>query len=108
MGHFEIAKPFESYVSVEVLPRTDNARRFQLRIMFEVEGTLNSRELTWPWAYSGSQESTDHNHGIDGVRERCLREMDLFRRHIEYELGVQNSRVYTKAGTDVLIWATSS
>jgi hypothetical protein len=110
MGQLQISKPFESYVSVEVFPRTGNARSFQLRLLFEVEGTLNTREMTWPWTYSGSEETVARDHGVDGMREQCLREMDRFRRHLEYELGVQNSSVYSKDGVaaDTLVWAEAN
>jgi hypothetical protein len=108
MALLDISKPFESYVSVEELPRTGDARKFLLRLLFEVEGTLETRELTWPWSYSGTQEAIDQKHGADGLRERRMHEIDMFRRHVEYELGVQKRRLYEVEGRETLMWGKKS
>jgi hypothetical protein len=100
----DICKPFESYVSVEELPRTGDARKFVLRVVFEVEDTHDPREMTWPWTYSTTQEAIDQRHGADGLRERRMHEIDMFRRHVEYELGVQRRRLYEVDGRETLVW----
>jgi hypothetical protein len=104
MNLLEISNPFESYVSVEELPQLGDARRFLLRLIFEVEGDRTTREMTCPWTYSASQAVIDQKNGFDGLRDRRLLEMDTFRRHVEYELGVQKRRLYQLNGNELLIW----
>jgi hypothetical protein len=91
---------------MEELPNTGDARRFLFHVTFEIEGTRQTRQMTWPWTYTTSRAVPDAHGGGkgDGIKECRLREMDAFRQHVEYELGAQGGRAYSLNGSDVLIW----
>ena|SRR5450432_49833 len=103
----ELSKPFESYVSVEAFPSSGAARPYVLHLRYELEGSRDSGEITWPWEYSKAQHGRDARHVADSYELRLAQEMDKFRRHVEYELQLQEKRLYERAGSGALVLAQS-
>ena len=101
----ELSKPFESYVSVEALPKEGDARRFVLHLQFLVQGSTTTREMTWPWIYAATRKAEDRRKFVDELQTQCMREMALFRKHVEYELACQKCRLREIDGA--LVWAES-
>jgi hypothetical protein len=101
----ELTRPLAAYVSIEAFPSRGDARRFVLHLRFEVEGTWDSGELTWPWEYSLAPQGSDAPSGAGSYEDRLALEMDNFRRHVEYELELGGQRIYERAGSDGLVLA---
>jgi hypothetical protein len=101
----ELTRPFAAYVSIEAFPSRGDARRFVLHLRFELEGTWDSGELTWPWEYADAPQDSDGRSRAGGYEGRLAQEMDNFRRHVEYELELGGQRIYERAGSDGLVLA---
>jgi len=102
-----LAIPFSKYVAEAELPSTDDARRFEFRLLIEPEGTGRVEHLRWLWSYSGTKAAMDDLAGRAGLAHRRRRERDRFRRHVEKELAKTGQRLYPRADHSVLIRGTA-
>jgi hypothetical protein len=100
----DLSKPFESYVSIEAFPSSGDVRRYVLHLRYELEGTWESGEITWPWELQAQQGGAGHVVAAS-YAARLVEEMENFRRHVEYELQLQERRVYERTGSDALVLA---
>lgn len=94
---------FMSRVAEEELPKTGDARKFLLSLVYELEGTNRTERRTLEWRYSGTQEAIDQKNGVDGYRGRHEREVESFRQGIERELNERGERLYAKEGSKILV-----
>ncbi len=106
MDHLEISKPFASYVCLEEMENAGETRQFLLRLRFQLEGTGEPREMAWPWTYSTTPRPVDAlKADSEDLTKRCQTEVDMFRRHVEYELAAQAARAYSVNGSEILVWS---
>jgi hypothetical protein len=103
----ELSKPFESYVSIEAFPSSGDARPYVLHLRYELDGSRDSGEITWPWEYSRAQQCSDAQPVADTYELRLAQEMVKFRSHVEYELELQQKRLYERHGSGALVLAAS-
>ncbi len=101
----KLSRPFAAYVSVEAFPSRPDARRFVLHLRFELEGTWDSGEITWPWEYAVTAQGGDVDSRAASYEDRLAQEMQNFRRHVEYELELGGQHIYERAGSDGLVLA---
>jgi hypothetical protein len=87
------------------LPQIGDARQFLLVIPFKVEWSERLDEMTWPWEYSALQQADDLRSWDGGFQRRFVREVALFRRHLEYELSSNRLRIYEIPGQAMLVQA---
>jgi hypothetical protein len=99
----EISKPFASYLAIEELPKTRDAREFKITLPFEVEGTSRIEQMSHSWSYSGTQEAVDQKAAVDGLSSRRERAIDGFKRAVEIELTRERMRLYAVEGRLLLI-----
>ena len=93
-----LAKPFAAYVVEQELPRTADARVFELIFLFRLEGTLHTGARRYEWRYFGTQEANDEKAGMDGLTERHRQAVDAFERSILRELQSRGRRLYSQEG----------
>lgn len=99
----EISKPFESYVTHRELPRTGDARRFETRLTYEIEGTGRTESRQLEWTYSGTQEAIDQKAGVDGLKGRRERATAQLRAVLKKELDAARFRLYADGDRPMLI-----
>jgi hypothetical protein len=100
----ELPRPFAAYVSIEAFPGSGDTRRYVLHLRYELAGTWESGELTWPWVYA-VPPGGDGQNGTSGYEQRLAEEIENFRRHVEYELELQERRLFERAGGEALVLA---
>lgn len=95
----QIARPFESYVAEDELPRTGDGRTFKLHVPYEI------RTSSWQmeWRYSGTQEAIDQEKGVDGLGDRRKRATAMLRAAIEKDLRSVGDTLYEVEGRTLLI-----
>jgi hypothetical protein len=93
-----LAKAFAAYVVERELPRTADARIFELIFLFRVEGTLHTGARRYEWRYFGTQEAIDQRAGKDGLSERHRQAVEAFERSILRELQSRGQRLYSQEG----------
>ena len=98
-----VSREFDSYVTLRELPQIGDARQFLLVIPFKVEGAERIDEMSWPWEYSAEQQAVDQREWRDGFQQRLVREIAMFRRHLEYELAANGLCIYEIPGRAVLV-----
>ena len=96
----DITKPFESYVAVDELPRTGDARNFAFTLPYQVEGTHFMTKISREWKYSGAQEAV---RGAAGLEELRKSEMRTFKLQVMRELRVSGERLYAQGEQPMLV-----
>jgi hypothetical protein len=99
----DISKPFDSYVTQQELPRTGDARKFETRLTYEIEGTGRTEYRRVEWRYSGTQEAVDRNAGVDGLKGRREGAVAQLRAAVEKELKEGGFRLYADGDRPMLI-----
>ena len=96
----QISKPFESYVAVDELPRTGDARKFVFNLPYEIEGTNRMGQFSRQWKYSGTQEAI---HGAKGLETLRRSEMQAFELQVIRELRASRERLYAQGDRPILV-----
>ncbi len=101
----QLVNSFESYISIEVFPRRGNLQRYVFHLRYELEGTWDAGELTWPWEIVVPDPDPNGRRLSDEYRKRCPAEIQNFLRHVEYELELRKQRLYERSDADSLVLA---
>jgi hypothetical protein len=101
--NLQLLKPFGSYVTLRELPRNGDARAFLLTLPFTIENEDRTDLISWPWEYTGTQAALDRKDGGGAFQQRLAREIELFRRHLVYELNASQQRIYEDLDSGTLL-----
>jgi len=96
----QTAKPFASYVVEQELAATD-ARKFEMVIPYEIEGTKRTASWRRAWTYSDTQRAIDEKNGVDGLPQRRQQELQTFERGVTQELKQHGQRLYSVEGQTI-------
>lgn len=100
----ELKKPFRTYVAVDELAPTGDARKFVANLPFQREGTIKMEHRRHEWTYSGTQTAIDQKNGVDGVPARTEVEVARLQRAVEDELKKSGERLYEVSDTKFPVW----
>jgi hypothetical protein len=92
------SKPLAAYITERELPRTGDARVFELLLPYQVEESKQATVFRWGWTYTGTQEAIDRTSGINGCRARHAIEKHAFIRQVLRELKGRGEKLYSVEG----------
>jgi hypothetical protein len=92
------SKPLAAYITERELPRTGDARVFELLLPYELEESKQATVFRWRWTYTKAQEAIDRSSGINGCRARHAIEKQAFIRQVLRELRDRGEKLYSVEG----------
>ena len=88
-----------AYITERELPRTRDARVYELLLPHQVEGSKQTTVFRWRWTYTDTQKAMDGRSGIiNGRRARHAVEKRAFIRQVLRELRQQGETLYSVDG----------
>lgn len=95
-------RPLGAYIIEHELPRTADARVFELLLPYQLEESEKATVFRWRWTYTDTQRATDAKCGIlNGQRIRHAIEKQAFIRQILRELREQGQKLYSVDGQKI-------
>jgi hypothetical protein len=92
------SKPLGTYITERELPRTRDARVFELLLPYQVEESEKATVFRWRWTYTAAQEAVDRKTGGEGCRARHALEKQAFIRQVLRELRGRGDKLYSVEG----------
>ena len=92
------AKPLGTYITERELPRTRDAREFELLLPYQVEESEEATVFRRRWTYTTQQEATDRKSGVEVCRARHALEKQTFIRQVLRELRDRGETLYSVEG----------
>ena len=93
------SRPLGTYITERELPRTRDARVFELLLPYQVEESEQATVFRWRWTYTAEQEAIDRKSGGgDGCRARHALEKQAFIRQVLRELRDRGEKLYSVEG----------
>jgi hypothetical protein len=89
------SKPLGTYITERELPRTSDARVFELLLPCQVEESDQSTVFRRRWTYPATQEATDRKGGAEVCRAL---EKQAFIRQVMRELRDRGEKLYSVEG----------
>jgi hypothetical protein len=92
-------QPLGAYITERELPRTADARVFELLLPYQVEASNQFTVFRWRWTYTDAQKAIDAKNGITrGQRARHALEKQAFIRQVQRELRERGEKLYSVDG----------
>jgi hypothetical protein len=95
------SNPIASYITERELPRTRDARMFELLLPYKVETSQEATMFRRRWTYTAQQEAIDLKSGIYACRARHVLEKHAFIRQVLRELNQRGEKLYSVEGRRV-------
>ena len=93
------SRPLGTYITERELPRTRDARVFELLLPYQVEESEQATVFRWRWTYTAEQEAIDRKSGGgNGCRARHALEKQAFIRQVLRELRDRGEKLYSVEG----------
>ena len=92
------SKPLGTYITERELPRTGDARVFELLLPYQLEESEQSTVFRRRWTYSARQEAIDRKSGVEVCRARHALEKQAFIRQVLRELRDRGEKLYSVEG----------